>query len=145
MNTKHKQGTVSELVAASHFVQNGYKVSLPVDGFGEYDMIIDDSKLYRVQVKTIYWDKSKSRYLISCVTSHFRGNGRRENKKYINDCFDLMCGVSVEHQRIYLIPFENVAGRRSITVYPTGKPKTVNTRYDDFEQYAEQLLSLAGR
>ena len=36
MITKHKQGTVSELVAASHFVQNGYRVSIPVESFGEY-------------------------------------------------------------------------------------------------------------
>jgi len=31
MNTKHRQGTVSELVAASHFVQKGYRVSLPIE------------------------------------------------------------------------------------------------------------------
>lgn len=145
MFTKHRQGTVSELVAASHFVQNGYKVSLPVDGHGEYDLIIDKDGLRRVQVKTVYWDNSKSRYLISCVTSHIRGNSRRVNKKYTAKQFDIMCGVSLENNKIYLIPYELVEGRRSITVYPNEKPNTVNTRYKDFEQYAGQLHSLAGR
>lgn len=145
MDIRHKRGTVSELVAASHFVQNGYKVSIPVENFGEYDLIIDKDQLQRVQIKTIYWDNSKNRYLISCVTSHIRGKGRRTNKKYTNNAFDLLCGVHLESGNIYLIPYERVDGRRSITVYPKGKPDTVNTRYEDFEQYAEQLLSLAGR
>lgn len=146
MNTKHRQGTVSELVAASHLTQKGYKVSLPIDGHGEYDLIVDNGeKLKRVQAKTIYWDKSKSRYLISCVTSHIRGNSRRVNKKYNGSEFDILCGVNIEHSKIYLIPSSLIQGRRSITVYPETKPKTVNNRYEDFEQYGEQLFSLAGR
>ena len=145
MNIKHERGTVSELVAASHFVQNGYKVSIPVESFGEYDLVIDKDQLQRVQVKTIYWDNSKKRCLISCVTSHIRGEGRRTNKKYANNVFDLLCGVHLESGSIYLIPYKRVAGHRSITVYPQGKPNTVNDRYEDFEQYAEQLHKLAGR
>lgn len=39
----------------------------------------------------------------------------------------------------YLIPFENIKGRRSIIFYPDGKPKTVNSRYADFEAYREVL------
>lgn len=138
-NTKHKQGTVSELLAASHFVQNGCKVFLPIDSFGEYDLVVDDGTLKRVQVKTIYWDNSKCRYLISCVTSHIRGNNRRTNKKYTNTSFDVLCAVNLKTNRIYKIPIEKVNGRRSITVYPNGKPDSVNSRYEDFEQYAEQL------
>ncbi len=139
---KHKQGTVSQLLAAQFFIQKDCIVSIPITDFGEYDLIIDDGKLNRIQVKTIYWDNSKQRYLISCVTSHIRGNYRRTNKKYTLMSFDYLLGVEKETQSYYLIPISEIAGRRSITVYPKGKPKAVNTRYKDFEQY-RQLL--AGR
>ncbi len=134
---KQKQGTVSELLAAQFFVQRGYAVSFPFDGFGEYDLIIDNGKLSRIQIKTVYWDNSKQRYLISCVTSHIRGNNRRLNKKYSVLSFDYLLGVEKETQSYYLIPVEKIANRRSITVYPKGKPETVTKRYEDFEQYRQ--------
>lgn len=136
MITKHLQGTVSELLASSYFVQKGWTVFTPIDGHGEYDLVVEDNnnKLSRIQVKTIYWDSNKNRFLISCVTSHIRGNGRRINKKYKENCFDLLVGVEKNTDSIYIIPFEKIFGRRSITVYPNGKTKT-NGRYDDFEQY----------
>ena len=140
---KHRQGTVSQLLAIQYFVERGYIVSLPITDFNEYDLIIDDGKLIRVQVKTVYWDNSKQRYLISCVTSHIRGNNRRINKKYKLNSFDYLCGVEKKTRTVYLIPIKEAAGRRSITVYPKGKPKTVNARYEDFEKYANSWL--AGR
>lgn len=132
---KHETGTVSELLASAYFVSKGYIVSKPITDFNEYDLIIDNGELKRVQVKTIYWDNSKQRYLISCVTSHIRGNENRYNKKYTQDSFDLLCAVERETNSIYLIPIDAIAGRRSITLYPKGKPKTVTDRFEDFEKY----------
>ena len=132
---KHQTGTVSELLIASYFVQNGYAVSKPITDFGEYDLVVDNGVLSRVQVKTVYWDNSKNRYLISCVTSHIKGSGRRTNKKYSQESFDLLAAVETETMAVYLIPISDIAGRRSITLYPKGKPKTVVNRYEDFEQY----------
>jgi len=132
---KHRQGTVSELIASSYFVQNNFVVSKPINDFGEYDLIIDNGKLSRVQVKTAYWDNSKKRYLVSLVTSHIRGNGRKPNKKYSKDSFDLLCAVQKETNSIYIVPIEMIVGRRSITVYPDGKPKSVTNRFEDFEKY----------
>ena len=132
---KHQQGTVSELLATSYFIQNGYIVSKPINDFNEYDLVIDNGELKRIQVKTIYWDNNKKRYLISCVTSHIRGNQRRVTKKYQQKSFDYLCGVERNNNAIYLMPINVIAGRRSITVYPDKKPKTVTSRYKDFEQY----------
>jgi len=132
---KHQRGTVSELLSAKYFVEQGHTVSKPITDFGEYDLVVDfNGTLERVQVKTIYWDKSKERYLISCVTSHIRGNGRRVNKKYDKHSFDSLCAVEEETGAIYLISNSLVRNRRSITVYPKGKPDTVNKRHMDFEQ-----------
>lgn len=130
---KHQRGTVSELLAASYFVKNGYVVSKPLTDFNEYDFIIDDGVLHRVQVKTAYWDTNKKRHLVSCVTSHIRGDSNRYNKKYTQKSFDYLCAIEQETNSIYLIPVQRVVGRRSITLYPKGKPKTTNDRYEDFE------------
>ena len=137
---KHINGTVSELLAEAYFVSKGYIVSKPINDFNEYDLIVDNhDKLSRVQVKTIYWDNSKKRNLISCVTSHIRGNGNRYNKKYEDNSFDLLCAVHKDTESFYVIPIEEIVGRRSITFYPEGKPDTVTTRYSDFEEFRNVL------
>lgn len=136
---KHKQGTVSELIASAYFVQKGYVISKPINNLGEYDLIIDNGNLNRVQIKTAYWDNSKKRYLISLVTSHIRGFGKRLNKKYKLNSFDLLCAVQKETNSIYLIPIKEILGRRSITLYPIKKPKLVNNRFEDFERFKVKL------
>ena len=130
---KHQRGTVSELLSASYFVENGYVVSKPLTDFNEYDLVVDNGTLHRVQVKTAYWDTNKKRYLVSCVTSHIRGNNNRYNKKYTQESFDYLCAVEQKTNSIYLIPINRIAKRRSITLYPKGKPDTINDRYKDFE------------
>ena len=89
----------------------------------------------RVQVKTIYFDNSKNRYMISCITSHIRGNSKRINKKYTVNSFDILCAVEPEIGAVYLIPVEVIALRRGVTLYPNGKNNKSNTRYNDFEKY----------
>lgn len=130
---KHQKGTISELFASEYFVKNGYIVSKPITDFNEYDLIVDNGELKRVQVKTIYFDNSKERYMISCVTSHIRGNNKRVNKKYDSNSFDILCAVEVDIEAVYLIPIEEVALRRGITLYPIGKKN--NRKYKDFEKY----------
>lgn len=121
MNSKHTNGTVSELIAAAYYAKTGHGIYMPVDGHGEYDLVVDDGvRLKRVQVKTVYWDNSKSRWLISFVTSHIRGNGRRVNKKYSLDSFDELCAVHLDSNTVYQIPVRDVADKRSATVYPIG-------------------------
>lgn len=139
---KHINGTVSELLAESYFINNGYIVSKPINDFNEYDFVVDDEKgLRKVQVKTVYWDNNKNRNLVSCVTSHIRGNEHRYNKKYENGSYDILACVHKESGSVYIIPFDEVKGRRSITFYPEGKPDTVRKRYDDFENYKRSLFA----
>ena len=141
MNKTQKHGTESEILAEYFLINRGYIVSKPINDFNEYDFIIDNKGcLYTIQVKTIYYDNSKNRWLGSCVTSHIRGNGRRTNKKYSEQSFDFGLFVCKEHNVVYFIPIKEIAGRRSITFYPDGKPKNIYSRYEDFEKYKETLL-----
>ncbi len=134
-------GTESELLAEYYFTNKGYIVSKPINDFNEYDFIIDNNgSLQRIQVKTIYYDNSKKRWLGSCVTSHMRGNNRRVNKKYKENSFDYILFVCREHNCVYFIPISKIAGRRGITFYPNGKPKNVSSRYEDYEKYKSDLM-----
>lgn len=140
--TKQKNGTESELLAEYFLISNGYAVSKPINDFEQYDFIIDDynGNVYKVQVKTVYYDSNKKRWVGSCVTSHIRGNGKRTNKKYNADSFDYGLFICKKYFAAYLIPINEIAGRRSITFYPNGKDNKSNTRYDDFEKYKKNII-----
>lgn len=141
MTDKQVNGTKSELLAEYYLTNKGYIVSKPINDFSEYDFIIDDNRnLYRIQVKTIYFDNSKQRWLGSCVTSHIRGNNRRTNKKYTEKSFDFGLFICAEHNAAYLIPIDLISGRRSITFYLNGKDNKSETRYFDFEMYRESIM-----
>ena len=142
MNSKQINGTKSELLAEYFLIAQGYIVSKPINDFLEYDFIADDRKghLYKVQVKTIYFDNGKKRWMGSCVTSHIRGNGRRINKKYTAESFDFGLFICAEHNSAYMIPISLIEGRRSITFYPNGKANKSNTRYSDFEQFRQDIF-----
>jgi len=129
---KQQKGTYSELLAMAYYVKLGWFVSKPINDFGEYDLLIDNNtgKPLRVQVKTAYWDNSKKRYLISLVTSHIRGNGRKPNKKYKENSFDRLIAIEPNNQVIYEFSIFDVVGKRSITVYPDKEIET--NRYKMF-------------
>lgn len=142
MNSKQLNGTKSELLAEYFLINQGYIVSKPINDFLEYDFVIDDrdGNLYKIQVKTVYFDNNKQRWLGSCVTSHIRGNGRRLNKKYTNQSFDFGVFICAEYNSAYMIPISLIAGRRSITFYPNEKDNKSNTRYSDFEQFRQDIF-----
>ena len=142
MNTKQINGTRSELLAEYFLISQGYIVSKPINDFSEYDFVADDcdGQLYKVQVKTIYFDNNKKRWVGSCVTSHIRGNGRRTNKKYTKKSFDFGLFICAEHNSAYMIPISLIEGRRGITFYPDGKTNKSNTRYSDFEKFRQDIF-----
>lgn len=142
MTTKQINGTKSELLAEYYLINNGFIVSKPINDFSEYDFIADNlnGKIIRVQVKTIYWDNSKKRYMGSCVTSHIRGNNRRLNKKYNANSFDYCLFICAEYNSAYMIPITSILGRRSITFYPNGKNNKTENGSFDFEQFKDTIL-----
>ena len=117
---KQQKGLYSELLAMAYYVKLGWQVSKPMSDQSEYDLLIDNGGGVprKVQVKTAYWDNSKQRYLISFVTSHVRGHSRRVNKKYTEKSFDRLIAVEPNSGYVYEYPVGEVAGKRSLTVYP---------------------------
>ena len=140
MYSKHKNGNLSELIAQEFFLKYDYEIAIPLNQFFRYDLLVKYITEYfqKVQIKTIYWDNSKKRNICSLVTSHIRGNNKRQNKKYKKNDFDLLCAVEINTRSIYLIPFDKIKGRRSITFYPQGEKNKTNTKHIDFEKYKKQ-------
>lgn len=137
---KHIIWNVSELLASTFLVSSWYDIFLPFSSFGEIDIIwYKDWKLISFQVKTIYRDKTKCRWMMSTVTSHIRWNFRRVNKKYTRNSFEYILWVNKELNAIYMIPISEIAWRRSITFYPEWK-ENYKTRWDInwFEKYKVQ-------
>lgn len=139
----HKNGVICEYLAAAWFTNSGYSVSWPQHNFSEYDFIIDkkDETPKRVQVKTIYFDVNKQRYLCGLTLTHKRADGTTANRKYNADSFDLCAFVCVDYNAIYVVPIERILGRRSITFYPD-RPETHINRPFSYERYKEKLIRL---
>ena len=139
---KHISGTTCECLAAYYFTARGYTVSLPIDKFGEYDFIADNGEnQQRVQVKKIYYDEAKQRYVSSLVTAHVR-RGRKINKKYEDGAFDLFAFVCPEYNAIYIIPLSELIGRRSLTFYLDRPQVAKKDKYPNFERYRRELIKL---
>lgn len=142
MIEKHINGTKSELLAEYYLITHGYAISKPINDFLEYDFVVEDinGKLYKIQVKTIYFDNNKQRWVASCVTSHIHGNNKRTNKKYTKKSFDFGLFICAEYNKAYLIPISLIEGRRGITFYPNGKNNKSNTSHKDFEIYCDNIM-----
>ena len=141
-------GVVCEYLAAAWFVNLGCVVSWPLDNNAEYDFIIETEgeTPQRVQVKKVYFDNNKNRYIGSLVTPHKRGNGSVIYKKYNEDSFDLCAFVCTEYNVIYVVPIEFVFKRRSVTFYPDRKEPNITTqRTISFEQFKHELINHNGK
>ena len=143
MISKHVNGLVSELLAAAWFTSRGYIVSLPINQFVEYDLIVDNGtdEPKRIQVKTVYFDNSKNRYICNFGLVHKRSDGTTKIKKYDENAFDYCAAVCLEQNAIYILPIKDVAGRRSMTLFPDKEGVTSTNRFRHFEEYKHVLFN----
>lgn len=126
-----KQGDAGLGDAIAYFTMNGYCVCVPLTDSQAYDLIIDDGKLQRVQVKTATYKKhnkhkagdrrSATYYKIGLST---KGGNTRKNsvKKLDKTKVDLVYILTEEGNR-YLIPVESLGGTSEITL---------SSKYDEF-------------
>lgn len=106
------QGNVGLGVAMAYFTKLGYIISTPLNDSQDYDLIVDDhTRLYKVQVKTVYHQSTSGFYEVELRTRTSRGKGKDfgDNKSdylfiYTNDGDE------------YLIPCDRVQSRTSLTL-----------------------------
>lgn len=148
-NSKQKNGLLSESMVISELLLHDIPFAIPYGDFNEYDLIAETPNGFKsLQVKTCFFDNSKQRYIVSLCTSHRRGGETIKNKKYTINSFDYLIAVCHSPRRFYIIPSKEVAGRRSITLYPSGVPNSSENNYrfksmNNLEKYNglwEQLM-----
>ena len=140
---KQKNGLVSESLVTTALLSRNIPFCIPYGSFDEFDFVAKTSSGFKaIQVKTCFWDNSKKRYIVSLCTTHRKGGEALSNKKYTTDSFDFLIAVCHSPLTFYVIPVAEIAGRRSITLYPNGVPDSSfdNIRYknmNNLESYRE--------
>lgn len=137
---KQKNGLLSESMVSTELLRRNIPFSIPYGSFNEYDFVAETPHGFKaIQVKTCYWDTSKNRFIVSLCTTHRRGGETLKNKKYKTDSFDYLIAVCHEPIAYYIIPIEKIAGRRSLTLYPSGVPESSigNPRYEHMDNLEE--------
>jgi hypothetical protein len=111
-------GNKGEIFFINWCIHHGMEVSLPYGGQQEYDVIVDNgTKLFRVQVKTIYDGTIRK--------NGFRlqlGSGKQKRRKYTR--VDLFAVCLYKIGLLYVIPASGVD-----TLYTSINPYSLNSKY----------------
>ena len=115
MNTK-LQGNVGLGQAIAYYTSLGYVVSLPLNDSQKYDLIYDDGKLWRVQVKTSFHKAPSGSFIVQ-----LRQKGGSSRSKLVR-LFDPKSAdfifVFCEDGTRYLIPCSTVKCTSDMTLGP---------------------------
>ncbi len=120
-NTK-KQGDVGLGAAIGYFVTKGYTVSVPLTDSQDYDLIVDDGLIKRVQVKTTKFKRRKHFY-VSMTTKGGNRSGAGKIKNFDKTKVELVFILTSENEK-YIIPVEAMTAKDSITI---------DERYDPYK------------
>jgi hypothetical protein len=114
-NNKQK-GNLAVASAIKHFVSAGYTVSIPLTDTARYDLVVErDGTFLAVQCKYAGYEGHPGVFsvpLYVCGGNRSAGNRRL---RYREGDFDLLF-VLCANSRMYVIPFEEVAGQTTINI-----------------------------
>ena len=122
VNSK-KQGDIGMCYALAYFSKLGYTVSIPVTDSQDYDLIVDNGTLLKVQVKTTKC-LNKGKYQVALKTCGGNKSGYT-TKKFSNNSSDLLF-VLDNSGNMYVIPKCKIHSNTAIIL---GK------EYDNYKVY----------
>ena len=101
--TNKDKGRAGLAAAIGYFGTHGYTVSIPLNDTQDYDLVVDNGKLYRISVKAT---GQKTPYGVSIVS--LRNTGGTKGKVYGRECNKLIDYIFIlnEEQEMWLIPKE---------------------------------------
>lgn len=109
-----EKGNKGLSIAIGYFGSNGYTVSIPLTDTQDYDLIVDNGILQKVQVKYVEHKNKAGNYEVGLRV--MSGTSRKPTKM-ANECvYDLLfivCG----NGRKYIIPKEKITNINSIALY----------------------------
>jgi hypothetical protein len=115
----NKQGNAGIGIAIAWFTSNGYTVSVPLTDTQDYDLIVDNNKPARVQIKTTTYQR-RDVYYVSLTVKGGNRSGTGKIKKFNASNVDFVFIVTGNDTK-YLIPSTAIATQSSITL---------STKYD---------------
>lgn len=102
-----KQGDVGLGVAIAWFTAEGHTVCVPLTDSQDYDLVIDDGRLNKVQVKTTTVHQDGS-YVVELRTSGGNRSGTGKTKKFDSTQIDILFVVTDDGTK-YLIPSSEIS------------------------------------
>jgi len=113
MNSKIK-GNIGIGKAISYYTSLGNIVSLPINDSQDYDLIIDDGKLNRIQVKYTDFLTHHNIYKVDLRTNG--GNkSRNTHKPFNNTTIEYLLCVTSKND-IFIIPSKKIPNKNSINL-----------------------------
>ena len=126
MNTGQK-GDYSELAVLTELVGQERRVAIPYGNSQGFDLLVlsANGKWNAVQVKTAYRRGARGdRIYVDTI----RGGGLQKKRGYENGSFDFMIAVLPKEGKFWVISFEEMAGKRCITL-----PETRPSHWEFFD------------
>lgn len=111
--TSTQKGNKGLALAIGYFGSHGYTVSVPLTDTQDYDLIVDNGILQKVQVK--YTDSTTQSGVYTVSLRVVSGSTRKVVKKCSDCAYDLLfvvCGNGA----MYLIPKSQIVNERSINI-----------------------------
>lgn len=110
------QGDVGLGVAIAWFVQNDYRVAIPLTDSQDYDLVIEINGAFSsVQVRTTYYEKYAGIYQVNMRVSGGNRSGTGKVKHFDPGKVDYLFAVTDAGDK-YLIPSAEITNKRSINL-----------------------------
>ena len=131
-----RKGEMAELIFVVKAISMGFAVCKPYGNSEPYDVVVEDGRLLRIQVKSVF---TTSRWGYSVAVS--RQGSHRHTVQYTAQEIDFIAAYVVPHDAWYIIPVEEIVSRAHIRFYPGGSKKRDGGRYEKYRE-AWDLLRL---
>lgn len=109
-----KQGDFGLGIAISYFCRNNYTVAIPLTDSQDYDLIVENGTLQRVQVKTTGFKSRYNKFIINLRT--MGGNQKGYWCKKIDKTKVDVIFILTSENEMYLIPTSKIKANSSITL-----------------------------
>lgn len=113
INSK-KQGDMGMCYAMAYFSKIGYTVSVPITDSQDYDLIVDNGALLKVQVKTTKCISKFGIYQVALKTCG--GNRSGQTIKGFNENSSDLLFILVDNNNMYLIPRSEITNNAAINL-----------------------------
>lgn len=110
-----KQGDAGLAIAIAYFAMRGYTVSIPLTDSQDYDLIVDNGTVQKVQVKTTKSKQSSGNFEVGLRTLGGNQSWNGVSKFFDATTVDLLFIVTSENQ-LYCIPSEDLDVKSSLTL-----------------------------